>query len=120
MRNTALWAGVISVLMAGLSGCQSGPDVVRGQSPNEMPLYAPQGDPSMQAACPPGAYGDPSMGGAACDPALGGAYCGKQWHHMKYCVPGGLSYPPPNSMPAVVQYPYYTLRGPTDFFYTGE
>ena len=29
----------------------------------------------------------------------------------------GLVYPPQNAPPAVVQYPYYTVKGPTDFFY---
>ena len=29
----------------------------------------------------------------------------------------GLVYPPQNGPPAVVQYPYYTVKGPTDFFY---
>jgi len=31
-----------------------------------------------------------------------------------------LRYPDPNQPPAVMQYPYYTVKGPTDFFYTGE
>jgi len=26
-------------------------------------------------------------------------------------------YPPQNQKPAVYQYPYYTIKGPTDFFY---
>lgn len=33
-----------------------------------------------------------------------------------YDVPRGLEYPQENTPPAVVQYPYYTTRGPTDFF----
>lgn len=35
---------------------------------------------------------------------------------QNYSVPQGLSYPPDNVPPATYQYPYYTLRGPTDFF----
>lgn len=35
---------------------------------------------------------------------------------QNYSVPQDLSYPPDNLPPAQYQYPYYTLRGPTDFF----
>lgn len=44
------------------------------------------------------------------------------WHHTTQSVsddyndPHAFVYPPPYQPPAVVQYPYYTLRGPTDFF----
>lgn len=33
-----------------------------------------------------------------------------------YDVPKGLTYPDQNRPPASYQYPYYTTRGPTDFF----
>jgi len=33
-----------------------------------------------------------------------------------YDVPDDLCYPDPNQNPAMYQYPYYTHRGPTDFF----
>ncbi|MEQ9410185.1 MAG: hypothetical protein RIK87_20790 [Fuerstiella sp.] len=33
-----------------------------------------------------------------------------------YDVPANLCYPQENQQPAQYQYPYYTLRGPTDFF----
>ncbi|MEZ6122927.1 MAG: hypothetical protein R3C49_07095 [Planctomycetaceae bacterium] len=33
-----------------------------------------------------------------------------------YSVPRGLSYPEQDAAAAMVQYPYYTFRGPTDFF----
>ena len=33
-----------------------------------------------------------------------------------YDVPQGLTYPQQNTPAAVYQYPYYTTRGPTDFF----
>ncbi len=33
-----------------------------------------------------------------------------------YDVPNGLSYPEEQTATAAVQYPYYTFRGPTDFF----
>ncbi|MBW3539691.1 MAG: hypothetical protein KY476_05420 [Planctomycetes bacterium] len=37
-------------------------------------------------------------------------------HWFRYNHPQGLVYPPPNQPPAVVQYPYYTTKGPDDFF----
>jgi hypothetical protein len=33
-----------------------------------------------------------------------------------YSTPQNLMYPPQNAAPATYQYPYYTHRGPTDFF----
>jgi len=45
-----------------------------------------------------------------------GAFHGGHYHTFEYDVPDNLSYPPANQPPAIVQYPYYTLRGPTDFF----
>lgn len=33
-----------------------------------------------------------------------------------YDRPTNLSYPDTNQPPAMMQYPYYTHRGPTDFF----
>lgn len=37
-----------------------------------------------------------------------------------YNPPQGLVYPPQNQPAGVIQYPYYTVKGPTDFFYTGK
>ena len=45
-----------------------------------------------------------------------GAFHGGHYHTYEYKAPKNLKYPPANQPPAVVQYPYYTLRGPTDFF----
>ena len=44
----------------------------------------------------------------------------RQYYRMRYCVPQGLTYPPAGQPPAIVQYPYYTCKGPDDFFYTGK
>ncbi|MEO1996375.1 MAG: hypothetical protein ABGZ17_13990 [Planctomycetaceae bacterium] len=41
----------------------------------------------------------------------------KHRHYYTYDAPQNLVYPPKNTPPAVVQYPYYTVKGPTDFFY---
>jgi hypothetical protein len=65
------------------------------------------------AGCPYCQYG------AAC-PADGCKHCGhgcpKHYTTYQYKWPENMVYPP-NVLPAgMVQYPYYTLRGPTDFF----
>ena len=124
------------VLAAGLllpitQGCSQNSQIVRGQSPQgpqqqmaSMPggapgyyggyqgmnpdlgpggSYCPQPMPGMNGNCPQG------MGGAFGD----SAYCnGNRW-----CGPTSYNmYPPQNDVPAVVQYPYYTTKGPDDFF----
>lgn len=38
-------------------------------------------------------------------------------NYVDYRAPRNLSYPENNTPAATVQYPYYTVRGPTDFFY---
>jgi len=65
-----------------------------------------------------GPYIDPSCDN--CPPGYGGHRC-DEWqptHHLwyKYNQPQGLVYPPDNTPAAVVQYPYYTCKGPDDFF----
>jgi len=37
-------------------------------------------------------------------------------HTWEYNAPKGLTYPAQNQPPATVQYPYYTIKGPSDFF----
>ena len=54
-----------------------------------------------------------------CPPDQGHDY--SQWqptHHLwyKYNHPQNLVYPQDNTPAAVVQYPYYTCKGPDDFF----
>ena len=41
-------------------------------------------------------------------------------HNWTYSPPRGLVYPPANQPAGVWFYPYYTLKGPDDFFYTGK
>ncbi len=74
--------------------------------------------------CPQGGYGCPG-GGAGCPSggcpggACGGG-CGHGFPHHGYSFsyerPNDLSYPPANVPGGAVVYPYYTLRGPSDFF----
>ncbi|HVV98788.1 MAG TPA: hypothetical protein VHB77_00525 [Planctomycetaceae bacterium] len=160
MRISSWWLAAGLLACAALPGCSAGSQIVRGQTPADVPAaYAQGGD-----YCPPGAMGG-AMGGpmGAYDGAMGGydgamggygggpvqvpggyAYPGpvyagtpgsvaygpmpgvcrypipRQYYRMRYCVPQGLQYPPAGQPPAVVQYPYYTCKGPDDFFYTGK
>jgi len=39
------------------------------------------------------------------------------YHTYEVSKPKNLVYPPANQPPAIYQYPYYTVKSPTDFFY---
>lgn len=61
--------------------------------------------------CPPGGYAvDPNTFGRNND------WFPQHMHKYSVSVPHNLSYPPQDQPAAVVFYPYYTVRGPTDFF----
>jgi hypothetical protein len=64
------------------------------------------------AACP--------IGGNACGPQCQPG-CNLPFHPVHrnfhtYDAPSGLMYPADDTPAATYQYPYYTHRGPTDFF----
>lgn len=85
--------------------------------------------------CPTGdcySYGADYGYGGGYAGGFGGGYCDQPWmhdggygygkypnhrHSYSYKRPKNLVYPPANSPAAVVQYPYYTTKGPSDFFY---
>jgi hypothetical protein len=61
--------------------------------------------------CPGGGFGCPTghpNGGVVCQPHHGRSF--------SYKVPDDLSYPPPTVPGGAVVYPYYTHKGPSDFF----
>lgn len=121
---TLLLSGAIGLLA---TGCAASAPTVRGQNPDSM-----YGGMPGQAGCESGMCESGSSGyGGQCEPGgscqhcgsgcRGGAGCNIPFHPVHrnfhtYNAPQGLMYPPENSAPAQVQYPYYTLRGPTDFF----
>ncbi|MCA9080793.1 MAG: hypothetical protein KDA58_09555 [Planctomycetaceae bacterium] len=97
-----------------------------GEVQNTGPGCGPQGCPSgycpQGGYCPEAGYG---YGGGMCPHGPGCRSCGcgnhLDWyprHHMSYSysAPNDLKYPTPNSPSGVIQYPYYTLKGPSDFF----
>ncbi len=81
-------------------------------------------------SCPPqGNYCPPQGFGGACPHGVQGGCrgcntgCGRapDWypkHHKTYAysVPNDLSYPEQNAVGGAIKYPYYTHKGPSDFF----
>jgi hypothetical protein len=117
---------MLCAMLAGMSalvGCQTNQSIVRGQTPaqgrgptglNPGPMYYD------------GAAGAGSMGCPHCHNHPHGAQCpvcapDNFWtpthhHTYDYRQPKELVYPPQNQPAAAVVYPYYTLKGPSDFF----
>ncbi|MCA9059836.1 MAG: hypothetical protein KDA85_15115 [Planctomycetaceae bacterium] len=125
MRSQAfglLLSGAIGLLV---TGCASATPEFRGQSP-QMMQTAWEGGGHGGHNCPMCqhgmGHGVMAPGAGYCDPQCqAGPGCNLPFHPVHrnfytYSTPSNLMYPPENSQPAQVQYPYYTLRGPTDFF----
>jgi hypothetical protein len=92
-----------AALLPVLTGCSTGKSqVARGQTPAGAVVNA-QGQEWCEEECPP----------RHCCRFCNGLGC---CHCRPYCVPSDLSYPPANQPPAIVQYPYYTCKGPDCFF----
>lgn len=65
------------------------------------------------AGCPDGRCGRAGYGADRC---LNLPFHPVHRNFHTYDVPNGLTYPQQDTPPATYQYPYYTTRGPTDFF----
>jgi len=141
MLKQSLLAGLaVAVFSSVASG--AGYPLVRGQSPNgygpmpqayppsqqyagpmvPAPQYAPNGvrpvgyETYGSAQEPYGSYDSSGY----CPPH--GRVRGRvprEWNRFTYKTPKNLTYPGANQMPAVIQYPYYTCKGPDCFFYQG-
>ncbi|HQX52945.1 MAG TPA: hypothetical protein PLR25_23695 [Planctomycetaceae bacterium] len=128
-----LLSGAIGIFV---TGCATSTPTTRGQSPQGSSGSWSDG-PAMNHDCPMCqsgmGHGQPQMGhgqpqycppGGPCQQQGGhcqGAGCNLPCHPVHrnfhtYEAPSNLMYPPENAQPAQVQYPYYTFRGPTDFF----
>jgi hypothetical protein len=108
MRTTILSAALAVALLSLVTGCcsQKG-QVARGQAPSGNYVNA-HGE-----VCDDPCNDDCDYGRRRCRFCHGrGCACCQPYH-----VPRDLSYPPPGP-PAIVQYPYYTCKGPDDFFYS--
>lgn len=123
MRKFGIWVVAAGALFPLAVGCSQNPQVIRGQSPQGP--QAMGGGPVMQGApvgsayCPPGMDGMP---GGFCPPGMGGfgGGFGDSAYVRATRLNGPTSYnvyPTPCDVPPVVQYPYYTTKGPDDFLY---
>ncbi len=137
MRLRILVGGAAIGLAISASGCgATGAAVTRGQNPN-----GPIGMQANHRIRPVGAINDhmhgqhtsyyseaqgcPPGGGGTCPHGVQGGCrsCGnaQDWHprhhfSYSYSVPSDLRYPSPNAVGGAIQYPYYTHKGPSDFF----
>ncbi|MDA0284433.1 MAG: hypothetical protein O3B13_07435 [Planctomycetota bacterium] len=144
MRQTVALLAVCSLVTITV-GCSQNMGTVRGQAPGQYQAgphpMAPQGQmasnggmrmpgPSPETRYYDGPAFDPNQFGPSnCPPGPHGSSCPvcpqshsfdvwRPTHHhtWEYNAPQGLTYPNPTQPPAAVQYPYYTVKGPTDFF----
>lgn len=126
MKSGWLLSGMI-VGLAALAGCQTNHAIVRGQNP---PPNAAAMSPASGPTPGPVYYDGPAGAHAMscptghCHPAWARYpadcpenYHWPQHHHTyEYRQPKNLVYPPHNQPAGVVVYPYYTCKGPSDFF----
>ena len=115
MRHKLLLLLAAAVLMPLATGCGATSRVVRGQAPAEAVAVG-------QTAAP--MYDDSYIDDDCeylCDDSGRCHGPGCKCHMcLPYHIPCDLSYPPMGDMPGVVQYPYYTCKGPDCFFYQGS
>ncbi|RLS53963.1 MAG: hypothetical protein DWH91_13055 [Planctomycetota bacterium] len=74
-------------------------------SDRQAPACPPQG-----GTCPHGIHGGCRSCGTAND------WYPKHHFSYSYSVPNDLKYPSPNAVGGAIAYPYYTFKGPSDFF----
>jgi hypothetical protein len=121
---TMLLSGAIGITV---SGCAATSPVMRAQSPSAQPVPAQQVGLGQSYAgdsyqnCQGRSYQN-YPGGSGCygthDPnqLINLPFHPVHRNSYTYNTPRGMMYPPSPSQAGVYQYPYYTFRGPTDFF----
>ncbi len=102
MRQFTLSFAVACALLPLASGCGKNSQIVRGQAPAD-------------ANCPPCAIARCGGYSGCADPYAPPGYV--RGPNYRYLEPNNLSYPNQNVAPALVQYPYYTVKGPDCFFH---
>ena len=149
MRKLTLWGAAAGLALSVLTGCGQNAMTVRGQAPGEgqgMPGLMPQGQ--MYSGPPQGVASGSMPYGMPLDPtnadsqgywnsngwgpngpnppmpgyAQGqgnGLYSNERSAQFQYSEPKDLRFPIVGDSPAVIQYPYYTFKGPDDFFVGG-
>ena len=98
---TLLLSGAIGL---SLTGCSSTSPTMRAQSPSQS---------GVVFECPSGQCQSGQCNGSCMNLPFQPVH--RNFH--TYDVPGNLRYPNQQLGPATYQYPYYTTRGPTDFFW---
>ncbi len=125
MKSRLLLSAMVTG-MAALVGCQTDHSIVRGQTPAS---HGPNGGMSNAAMPGPGNYNGPGgtgmngppthnhPNGAECPMCAPDNFHAPTHHHTyDYRQPQNLVYPPQNQPAGTVVYPYYTHKGPSDFF----
>ena len=113
-------------------GCSANSGIVRGQTPATVAQPAAGGVQQIAYQSVPQQQRIPVMAAAYPTPqtpsADGSYYCPppvynphghglrQHRHWFTYDQPTDLRYPAANSPAPIVQYPYYTVKGPSDFF----
>jgi len=106
MRAMLLSLAAAAALLPVLTGCSTQrSNVSRSQSPANGTYVNAHGE-VCEEECPPDC---PRHCCRFCN-GLGCCHC------RPYHVPTDLAYPPAGQPPAIVQYPYYTCKGPDCFF----
>jgi hypothetical protein len=124
MEHTSIKVAVAGLVLVLMSGCASGTALTRAQSPDGYRTQ-PRGRAVQQVGYTNNdqyysdMQMDPAAQGGNCYPdSFGHQFCAPPTSSkFQYVVPQGLSYPDPNAMPGMVQYPYYTVKGPDCFFH---
>ena len=135
MNAKIAWGISMFVFLPMVTGCMQSAGVVRGQSPGYQAEYTAQPIQAVnhtsyvghQAyhSCPTCQGGFPATGSLPFQHVLshgtngvgaGHGHHPTHYNWFSYEQPRNLVYPPANQPAAVIQYPYYTVKGPDDFF----
>jgi hypothetical protein len=114
MRATILSVAAGAALLLTFTGCgnslQKQPLAARGQAQNQVARgQSPTGGAvEIYDDCDDECFDE----NGHCRHCRGHGCC----HCRPYRVPKNLRYPPAGQMPGIVQYPYYTCKGPDCFF----
>jgi len=128
--NGKLFLGLtLGLIGLASAGCSSAPGIVRAQAPPDGVICGTPDHPCPECGCIDGSCLHCCLGGSI-DPhhrfwahysppdKSCGCCCLHSWPPCSTWADRGPMVYPPNPTPgAIVQYPYYTCKGPDDFFW---
>lgn len=132
MTRTFSLVAFAALFVVGLTGCTSPLGaLIRGQNPDVHQAGYNRSAGDVRQNVVYAGYGGYDQGQCQCDQCraqrgchLHGLFGGKgrtrDHLHYEFTPPQGIVYPQRNQPAGVINYPYYTVKGPTDFFYTGR